>query len=259
MTEQRGPARRRRRRAGARSRTTPSPARRARRRVRPARRRAAVRAAAADRLAGGPRRLRPPAGAGAFAPPPGERIAPRPHRAAAGAARARRVPSARRPRPRDGFDPRPGTRIDPRAARPNRRGGSPTPPRPWRDPAAPFWLGRGAVFTGGRPRSSTPTRTPSTDDEPRVRRADDEPEDVEPERAGCGGPVRAAAPIVLLVVALVAGAVGGGVGTGWSPSTATPCTAGRRRWPRPARRPTGRRARSPASPSGSARRSCRSR
>src|SRR5919197_2993747 len=92
-----------------------------------------------------------PAGAGPFAPAPGERIPPRPaeHAPVPGIFSQAFGPT---PEARDGFDPAPGTRLPPSGPPPE----SPwwkadAPHDPWRDPRAPFWLGRGAIFTGGRP------------------------------------------------------------------------------------------------------------
>ncbi len=162
-----------------------------------------------------------PAGAGAYAPPVGERIAPRPRQAPAVPAPARAAfgPS---PQAADGFDPAPGTRIRPAGRAPEspwwRQGADRDP---WRDPSAPFWLGRGAVFAGGRPAQLDPfedseSAAASGDD---VLLGDEESlgdeaeENDDPSHTNVGrGRFGLSALLLALVVALVAGALGGGVG-----------------------------------------------
>ena len=156
-----------------------------------------------------------PAQGAAFAPAPGERIAPR--RAApvpvpyALASTFRAPPEAR-----DGFDPEPGTRMPPRGAPAASPWWKPDALRdPWRDPTAPFWLGRGAVFTGGRPAQVDPAEDVATDpDELLDTGQDDEDDDGDDKSGGSGRRVVFGLPRlgVLLVLTLVAGLIGGGVG-----------------------------------------------
>jgi S1-C subfamily serine protease len=153
---------------------------------------------------------RPP-GAEAFAPAPGERIAPRRTEYAPVPgifAEAFGAP----PSAREGFDPEPGTRIAPSGPRAESPWWKSDAPRdPWRDPRSPFWLGRGAIFTGGRPGQLDPDEDSATEDDL------DRPAVGEEEELGSDDNVR---PVkfglrslpLLLVVALIAGLVGGGVG-----------------------------------------------
>jgi S1-C subfamily serine protease len=112
---------------------------------------------------------------------------------------------------RDGFDPAPGSRIAPSGPRPGSPWWKPDAPRdPWRDPNAPFWLGRGAVFARGRPEQIDPEQ-----DEEQLEEA--EPEQTDEEAAagvagGRGGRLGLRAVLLGLVIALVAGGLGGGVG-----------------------------------------------
>jgi S1-C subfamily serine protease len=151
---------------------------------------------------------RPP-GAEAFAPAPGERIGPRPaDRAPVPGifAQAFGAPADAQ----DGFAPAPGTRLPPTGPPPE----SPwwkadAPHDPWRDPRAPFWLGRGAIFTGGRPEQLEPEQDADADElvvGPAEVPEDDEPDNVRRLRFG---PSTFA---LLAVAALIAGVLGGGVG-----------------------------------------------
>jgi S1-C subfamily serine protease len=151
---------------------------------------------------------RPP-GAREFAPLPGERIPPH----------ATQVPPVPRaltemygtsPTAVGGFDPAPGTRIPPRGRKPE----SPwwkadAQHDPWRDPNSPFWLGRGAIFTGGRPAQVAPDEDAESGDdvvEPPV-----EPDEAAPP-TGKRGRLGLSALALMLLIGLVTGVLGGGVG-----------------------------------------------
>ncbi|MDQ1458559.1 MAG: hypothetical protein QOI08_43 [Actinomycetota bacterium] len=151
---------------------------------------------------------RPP-GAGEFAPLPGERIPPQ-------STRPPVVPQimaeafGATPRAADGFDPAPGTRIDPHGPRP----AAPwwkldAASDPWRDPSSPFWLGRGAIFPGGRPEQVPPEADADQDDAPIPP---DDSEDAKASTVPAGQRLGLRAVLFLLVVGLVAGALGGGIG-----------------------------------------------
>jgi S1-C subfamily serine protease len=152
---------------------------------------------------------RPP-GAEPFAPAPGERISPRPadHAPVPGIFAEAFGPS---PGAREGFDPKPGSRLRPSGPPPASPWWNEDAPRdPWRDPASPFWLGRGAIFTGGRPAQLDPEQDEATDEVPPV----DEQAEQEPEEKGTVRRVAfgRSAFFVVLVAVLVAGMLGGGVG-----------------------------------------------
>jgi S1-C subfamily serine protease len=151
---------------------------------------------------------RPP-GAGAFAPAPGERIGPRPaeHAPVPGIFAQAFGPT---PEAHDGFDPAPGTRLHPSRPAPESPWWKPDAPRdPWRDPRAQFWLGRGAIFTGGQP-AQLPADEDAEADALALLDVQEEPAP-EPDSARQVrfGPTLFA---VIAVVALVAGLLGGGVG-----------------------------------------------
>jgi S1-C subfamily serine protease len=153
---------------------------------------------------------RPP-GVEAFAPAPGERISPRPteHAPVPGIfAQAFGAPAG----VEDGFDPQPGTRLRPSGPPPE----SPwwkadAPHDPWRDPNAPYWLGRGAIFTGGRPAQLDPDEDEAVDEAVSVQ---EETEDDAEEKSNVRRVVFGRSLFFLVVIAaLVAGLLGGG--TGW--------------------------------------------
>jgi S1-C subfamily serine protease len=153
---------------------------------------------------------RPP-GVEAFAPAPGERISPRPteHAPVPGIfAQAFGAPAG----VEDGFDPQPGTRLRPSGPPPE----SPwwkadAPHDPWRDPNAPYWLGRGAIFTGGRPAQLDPDEDEAVDEAVPVQ---EETEDDAEEKSNVRRVVFGRSLFFLVVIAaLVAGLLGGG--TGW--------------------------------------------
>jgi S1-C subfamily serine protease len=152
-----------------------------------------------------------PDGGAAFAPAPGERIAPR-----AGSRGV--VPKifadtfGQTPGAKDGFDPEPGTRLRAEPHRESPWWKSDAPHDPWRDPSSAFWLGRGAIFTKGRPAQLDPDQDEEAADFDHV--AFDEGEDEELEPADNVRRVRFGVPTVIatLVIALVAGVLGGGVG-----------------------------------------------
>jgi S1-C subfamily serine protease len=152
---------------------------------------------------------RPP-GATEYAPLPGERIPPRPSQVPP-VPRALTDAFGGTPAAVDGFDPAPGTRIAPQGQRPESPWWKPDAHRdPWRDPHSPFWLGRGAIFTGGRPAQLDPDADAQHDE---IDDVATEPE-VEPE-AEAGrkrGRLGLSALALMLLVGLVAGLLGGGVG-----------------------------------------------
>ena len=150
-----------------------------------------------------------PANAGAFAPAPGERIDPR-HNPPQPVPRVFSEAFGATPEAVDGFDPAPGTRLNPAKQSP----GSPwwkadALRDPWRDPSAPYWLGRGALFSKGQ----FGQRDPSLDEEMTVEAV---VEDEEAAAETAVGPVPGRPSLKLLVFvalgAMVLGAIGGGVG-----------------------------------------------
>ncbi|WP_375491073.1 S1C family serine protease [uncultured Jatrophihabitans sp.] len=154
-----------------------------------------------------------PADAGSFAPAPGERLRPQPHVEAP----VPRVFSETFGAPadaRDGFAPAPGSRLAPSGRAPQSPWWKPDARRdPWRDPAAPFWLGRGAIFTRGAPAQLDPDEDTLADDDLDAGAGDtDDAEDLEQDRTVRR--VRFGVPTIVatLVIALVAGVIGGGVG-----------------------------------------------
>ncbi|HKC28096.1 MAG TPA: trypsin-like peptidase domain-containing protein [Jatrophihabitans sp.] len=151
---------------------------------------------------------RPP-GAQSFAPAPGERIPPRPAEHAPVPevfAQAFGAPADAQ----DGFAPAPGSRIGPSGQPPDSPWWKSDAARdPWRDPRSPYWLGRGAVFTGGRPEQLDPDQDAEAD-ELAVGAGTGEqvgaPDNVRRLRFG------RSALSVIAVVALIAGLLGGGAG-----------------------------------------------
>jgi S1-C subfamily serine protease len=151
---------------------------------------------------------RPP-GAESFAPAPGERIPPRlPDHAPVPAIFTQAFgPTAGA---RDGFDPEPGTRLPPSGPAPESPWWKPDARQdPWRDPRSAFWLGRGAIFTAGRPAQLEPEQDAEADDllftEPEAEQAA-APDNVRRVRFG------RSLFAIMAVLALVAGVLGGGVG-----------------------------------------------
>jgi len=113
------------------------------------------------------------------------------------------------PHARDGFAPEPGTRLPPTGRRPE----SPwwkedAPHDPWRNPNSPFWLGRGAIFAGGRPAQLDPTEDQESSEDDFEPAPDDEPPPDNVRRGRFG----LSALLLALAVALVAGVIGGGAG-----------------------------------------------
>jgi S1-C subfamily serine protease len=144
-----------------------------------------------------------------FAPAPGERLPPR-------ATVYPPVPQvysqAYGPQPGalDGFAPAPGTRMLPSGPPPESPWWRPGAWQdPWRDPASPYWLGRPAIFTAGRPAQLDPAfDTEVSPDAPITTDwSDDEDlEDTDNVRRVRFG----RAPfLAVLLVAVLAGAVGG--------------------------------------------------
>jgi S1-C subfamily serine protease len=149
-----------------------------------------------------------PEGATEFAPLPGERLPP--HRTeVAPVPRALAESFGPADGAVEGFDPAPGTRITP----PGRRAESPwwkhdAQRDPWRDPKSPFWLGRGAVFTGGRAAQVDPDEDAETDDDLVV----EPPDEDEPAAVTTKFRVGLRAVVFMAIIGLVAGGLGGGVG-----------------------------------------------
>src|SRR5215470_2498866 len=143
-----------------------------------------------------------------FAPLPGERIPPA-HRIVAPPVSPALTREYGRPAGAGAFDPEPGSRINPHGREPESPWWKPDARRdPWRDPHSPFWLGRPAVFTGGRPSQLPPDEDAEQGDEI----APEEELAPEPVRAVRGGPFGLSALVLALVIALVAGTLGGGAG-----------------------------------------------
>src|SRR6266571_1450012 len=148
-----------------------------------------------------------PAGSNAeFAPLPGERIPPS-HRSVAPPVHPGLTRDYGRPDAAGAFDPEPGSRIFPELHKPESPWWKPDARRdPWRDPRSPFWLGRPAVFSGGRPAQVWPDEdTEQTDDE---IPAPDEDLVEEPAPPVRGGRFGLSALLFALIVALVAGTLG---------------------------------------------------
>ncbi len=144
-----------------------------------------------------------------FAPLPGERIAPA-HRVVAPPVSPGLSREYGRPAGAEAFDPEPGSRISPRGREPESPWWKADARRdPWRDPRSPFWLGRPAVFAGGRPSQLPPDEDAEQADEIAPPEDEAAPELVKAVRGGRFG---LSALLLALVVALVAGALGGGAG-----------------------------------------------
>ncbi len=152
-----------------------------------------------------------PGGAGPYQPPPGSRLTAGPMQGPA-VPRVTAAAFGRTTEGGTGFDAPQGDRIAPSG-----------PPRespwwkadaerdPWRDPASPFWLGRGAVFAAGQPAQLDPDRDDETsEDEPLAEQS--EAEDGVPRAVGLRGRFGLNALLLSLLVALVAGLIGGGAG-----------------------------------------------
>ena len=151
---------------------------------------------------------RPP-GAESFAPGAGERIVPQ-HTEYAPAPHIFAEAFGAAPDARDGFAPAPGTRIAPAGRPPESPWWKANAVRdPWRDPTSPFWLGRGAIFTGGKPEQLDPVNDAEAVDEEFA--ADEE---LEPAPRDNVRRVRFGLPAVMiaLAIALIAGTIGGGAG-----------------------------------------------
>jgi S1-C subfamily serine protease len=142
----------------------------------------------------------------AYDPPPGDRVPPRqlpPPAVPWVLSDAFGAPAYAK----DGFAPAPGTRIDP-------SGPEPESPwwktdahlDPWRDPSAPFWLGRAAIFSTGEPAQLDPSQDVEHVDDDSV---EDEPEDKVVPIATGRARFGLNAILLSLVIALVAGALGG--------------------------------------------------
>jgi S1-C subfamily serine protease len=146
-----------------------------------------------------------------FAPLPGERIPPA-HRVVGPPVPAGMSREFGRPVGAEGFDPQPGTRLYPSGRPPESPWWKADARRdPWRDPRSPFWLGRPAVFAGGRPAQLDPDEDSEQDNELLAAAEDETPPD-EPTNVVRGGRFGLSALLIALVVALVAGALGGGAG-----------------------------------------------
>jgi S1-C subfamily serine protease len=149
-----------------------------------------------------------PQGGAEFAPLPGERLPP--HRTEVapvpGALADSFGPAESAV---DGFDAAPGTRIKPSG----RRAESPwwkldAQRDPWRDPKSPFWLGRGAVFAGGRPAQVDPDQDAETDGDLVV----EAPAEDELAAATTKFRLGLRAVLFMLIIVLLAGGLGGAVG-----------------------------------------------
>jgi S1-C subfamily serine protease len=152
---------------------------------------------------------RPP-GAGEYAPPPADRVAPR-HVPSAPAPPGAQFAFGRTPGGAGGFDPAPGTRISPSDGQPESPWWKADAHRdPWRDPRSPAWLGRPAIFVAGQPEQLDPAADDEQDADAVVAIEDEElPEAGTTTRRGRFG---LSALLLSLVIALLAGAIGGGVG-----------------------------------------------
>ncbi|MCU1659260.1 MAG: Serine protease, subfamily, contains C-terminal domain [Pseudonocardiales bacterium] len=151
---------------------------------------------------------RPP-GAAEFAPLAGERIPPRPTEVPP-VPRVLAEAYAASANASGGFDPAPGSRISPHDRPPE----SPWWKRdalhdPWRDPNSPFWLGRGAIFSGGSPAQVAPEEDAEHEDDVDEPVA---PAEQPPATTSKRGLFGLSALALMLVVGIVAGVLGGGAG-----------------------------------------------
>ncbi len=155
---------------------------------------------------------RPAGSTDAFAPLPGERIPPA-HRSVAPPVHPGLTREYGRPPGIGEFDPEPGSRISPELHKAESPWWKADARRdPWRDPQSPFWLGRPAVFTGGRPAQVDPDEdAPQADDEIPMS-AEESIEEESTSRTVRGGRFGLGALALMLIVALVAGVLGGGTG-----------------------------------------------
>ncbi|HEY7049555.1 MAG TPA: trypsin-like peptidase domain-containing protein [Jatrophihabitantaceae bacterium] len=154
---------------------------------------------------------RPAGTAAEFAPLPGERIPPA-HRVASPPVSPGLSREYGRPRGADAFDPEPGSRITPRGRAPESPWWKPDARRdPWRDPRSPFWLGRPAVFAGGRPAQLPADEDSEREEEPPTTLGEEEELAAAPAKV-VRGRFGLSALLLAVVVALVAGALGGGAG-----------------------------------------------
>ena len=155
---------------------------------------------------------RPPGG-GPFAPLPGERMPARhvPAEPVNPAVAAAFGPTRGAS---EGFDAPPGSRIDPAARAPESPWWKADAYRdPWRDAGSPYWLGQGAVFSGGRPSQRSADEDVEADDDDFQPLAEDEPQaDKDESRSARRARLGIRALLLGVVIALVAGAIGGGAG-----------------------------------------------
>jgi S1-C subfamily serine protease len=148
-----------------------------------------------------------PAGSGAFAPTPGERIVPR-HEPPLPVPAALRDAFGATPAAVDGFAAAPGTRLAP----PGKPTGSPwwkadALRDPWRDPNSSYWLGGGALFSRGQFAQRDPEQDDETDPD-----VEDEKTEQAPTADARGGRPNLRLLAFLMVGALLLGAIGGVVG-----------------------------------------------
>jgi S1-C subfamily serine protease len=151
-----------------------------------------------------------PEGGAEFAPLPGERMSPQPT-VVPPVPRVLSETFGPAPGAIGGFDPAPGTRIRPTGHQAESPWWKPDAQRdPWRDPNSPFWLGRGAVFAGGRPAQLPPEDDAEDDDaDLAVQPPAEEEQDAPP-----AGKYRVGlrAVVFMALIGLAAGLLGGGTG-----------------------------------------------